>query len=167
MATSRRLDTTQMPASIWQSLIKPVGATSSKWAARSRPGRNAGSSSTRIAGRSHTMQVRSSSCQLSAECVRCQRLLSCARTSWLLRTSCLCAPTALFTFSAADKHETKMKGVIYFQAIEEVYYDHLKNAHKVSYVHAALCTHTWFSFNTVDICLSHACQNLTLPLSPF
>ncbi|XP_051765411.1 pleckstrin homology-like domain family B member 2 isoform X4 [Ctenopharyngodon idella] len=30
----------------------------------------------------------------------------------------------------ADKHETKMKGVIYFQAIEEVYYDHLKNAHK-------------------------------------
>lgn len=25
-----------------------------------------------------------------------------------------------------------MKGVIYFQAIEEVYYDHLKNAHKVS-----------------------------------
>ena len=31
----------------------------------------------------------------------------------------------------SDKHETKMKGVIYFQAIEEVYYDHLKNAHKV------------------------------------
>ncbi|XP_032389936.1 pleckstrin homology-like domain family B member 2 isoform X1 [Etheostoma spectabile] len=30
----------------------------------------------------------------------------------------------------ADKHETKMKGVIYFQAIEEVYYDHLKSAHK-------------------------------------
>lgn len=37
----------------------------------------------------------------------------------------------LFMFSAADKHENKMKGVIYFQAIEEVYYDHLKNAHKV------------------------------------
>uniref|UniRef100_A0A3Q4MCL7 PH domain-containing protein n=1 Tax=Neolamprologus brichardi TaxID=32507 RepID=A0A3Q4MCL7_NEOBR len=31
----------------------------------------------------------------------------------------------------ADKHEVKLKGVIYFQAIEEVYYDHLKNAHKV------------------------------------
>ncbi|XP_060765188.1 pleckstrin homology-like domain family B member 2 isoform X6 [Neoarius graeffei] len=30
----------------------------------------------------------------------------------------------------ADKHEAKTKGVIYFQAIEEVYYDHLKNAHK-------------------------------------
>uniref|UniRef100_A0AAR2LC24 Pleckstrin homology-like domain, family B, member 2a n=1 Tax=Pygocentrus nattereri TaxID=42514 RepID=A0AAR2LC24_PYGNA len=30
----------------------------------------------------------------------------------------------------ADKHEAKMKGVIYFQAIEEVYFDHLKNAHK-------------------------------------
>ncbi|XP_070606243.1 pleckstrin homology-like domain family B member 2 isoform X4 [Erythrolamprus reginae] len=35
------------------------------------------------------------------------------------------------TFSYyADKHETKLKGVIYFQAIEEVYYDHLKNACK-------------------------------------
>ncbi|XP_053901695.1 pleckstrin homology-like domain family B member 2 isoform X5 [Malaclemys terrapin pileata] len=35
------------------------------------------------------------------------------------------------TFSYyADKHETKLKGVIYFQAIEEVYYDHLKNAYK-------------------------------------
>ncbi|XP_067342272.1 pleckstrin homology-like domain family B member 2 isoform X3 [Channa argus] len=35
------------------------------------------------------------------------------------------------TFSYyADKHEAKLKGVIYFQAIEEVYYDHLKNAHK-------------------------------------
>ncbi|XP_059823699.1 pleckstrin homology-like domain family B member 2 isoform X2 [Hypanus sabinus] len=30
----------------------------------------------------------------------------------------------------ADKHETKLKGVIYFQAIEEVYYDHLKSAYK-------------------------------------
>ncbi|XP_078726132.1 pleckstrin homology-like domain family B member 1 isoform X4 [Lampetra fluviatilis] len=35
------------------------------------------------------------------------------------------------TFSYyADKHETKLKGLIYFQAIEEVYYDHLKSAHK-------------------------------------
>ncbi|XP_064413482.1 pleckstrin homology-like domain family B member 2 [Latimeria chalumnae] len=35
------------------------------------------------------------------------------------------------TFSYyVDKHETRLKGVIYFQAIEEVYYDHLKNAHK-------------------------------------
>nr|XP_055037289.1 pleckstrin homology-like domain family B member 2 isoform X1 [Misgurnus anguillicaudatus] len=30
----------------------------------------------------------------------------------------------------SDKHEAKLKGVIYFQAIEEVYYDHLKSAHK-------------------------------------
>uniref|UniRef100_A0A8C3CDR5 Pleckstrin homology-like domain family B member 1 n=1 Tax=Cairina moschata TaxID=8855 RepID=A0A8C3CDR5_CAIMO len=30
-----------------------------------------------------------------------------------------------------DKHETKLKGVIYFQAIEEVYYDHLRSAAKV------------------------------------
>ncbi|XP_077162938.1 pleckstrin homology-like domain family B member 1 isoform X2 [Paroedura picta] len=30
----------------------------------------------------------------------------------------------------ADKHETKLKGLIYFQAIEEVYYDHLRSAAK-------------------------------------
>ncbi|XP_072886048.1 pleckstrin homology-like domain family B member 1 isoform X17 [Hemitrygon akajei] len=29
-----------------------------------------------------------------------------------------------------DKHESKLKGVIYFQAIEEVYYDHLRSASK-------------------------------------
>ncbi|KAG8434586.1 hypothetical protein GDO86_012817 [Hymenochirus boettgeri] len=29
-----------------------------------------------------------------------------------------------------DKHEAKLKGVIYFQAIEEVYYDHLRSAAK-------------------------------------
>ncbi|XP_066190758.1 pleckstrin homology-like domain family B member 1 isoform X8 [Sylvia atricapilla] len=29
-----------------------------------------------------------------------------------------------------DKHEIKLKGVIYFQAIEEVYYDHLRSAAK-------------------------------------
>ena len=33
--------------------------------------------------------------------------------------------------SSTDKHETKLKGVIYFQAIEEVYYDHLRIATKV------------------------------------
>ncbi|CAF88210.1 unnamed protein product, partial [Tetraodon nigroviridis] len=32
--------------------------------------------------------------------------------------------------SSSDKHETKLKGVIYFQAIEEVYYDHLRSASK-------------------------------------
>ncbi|XP_050837021.1 pleckstrin homology-like domain family B member 2 isoform X4 [Serinus canaria] len=42
-----------------------------------------------------------------------------------------------FTYYA-DKHETKLKGVIYFQAIEEVYYDHLKNAYKVNFVIAVL-----------------------------
>lgn len=34
--------------------------------------------------------------------------------------------------SFTDKHETKLKGVIYFQAIEEVYYDHLRSATKVN-----------------------------------
>uniref|UniRef100_A0A3Q1IV58 PH domain-containing protein n=1 Tax=Anabas testudineus TaxID=64144 RepID=A0A3Q1IV58_ANATE len=38
------------------------------------------------------------------------------------------------TFSYyVDKHETKLKGVIYFQAIEEVYYDHLRSATKVRF----------------------------------
>lgn len=78
----------------------------------------------------------------------------------------------LFTFSTADKHETKMKGVIYFQAIEEVYYDHLKNAHKVSQLPVCmLSTHSTFSLNIVDvfssslICLSpsHTCT----PSPPF
>lgn len=40
--------------------------------------------------------------------------------------------TAVSVISPSDKHEAKLKGVIYFQAIEEVYYDHLKNAHKVT-----------------------------------
>ena len=33
---------------------------------------------------------------------------------------------------AADCDERKLKGVIYFQAIEEVYYDHLRTAASVS-----------------------------------
>uniref|UniRef100_A0A8C3QPA1 Pleckstrin homology-like domain family B member 1 n=1 Tax=Cyanoderma ruficeps TaxID=181631 RepID=A0A8C3QPA1_9PASS len=37
-----------------------------------------------------------------------------------------------------DKHETKLKGVIYFQAIEEVYYDHLRSAAKVRSPNPAL-----------------------------
>ena len=44
---------------------------------------------------------------------------------------CVCMCMRMCVFWAADKHETKMKGVLYFQAIEEVYYDHLKSAHKV------------------------------------
>lgn len=49
-----------------------------------------------------------------------------------------------------------MKGVIYFQAIEEVYYDHLKNAHKVSHF-MWMCVHVYtcpISLYIVDICLS-------------
>ncbi|XP_034024091.1 pleckstrin homology-like domain family B member 1 isoform X2 [Thalassophryne amazonica] len=38
------------------------------------------------------------------------------------------------TFSYyVDKHETKLKGVIYFQATEEVYYDHLRSATKMRF----------------------------------
>ncbi|XP_030394148.1 pleckstrin homology-like domain family B member 1 isoform X3 [Gopherus evgoodei] len=37
-----------------------------------------------------------------------------------------------------DKHETKLKGVIYFQAIEEVYYDHLRSAAKKGFFNLSL-----------------------------
>ncbi|XP_054986417.1 pleckstrin homology-like domain family B member 1 isoform X7 [Sorex araneus] len=39
-----------------------------------------------------------------------------------------------------DKHETKLKGVIYFQAIEEVYYDHLRSAAKKKFLSFTLVT---------------------------
>ncbi|XP_077421235.1 pleckstrin homology-like domain family B member 1 isoform X4 [Vanacampus margaritifer] len=43
------------------------------------------------------------------------------------------------TFSYyVDKHETKLKGVIYFQAIEEVYYDHLRSATKRGFFNLSL-----------------------------
>lgn len=47
----------------------------------------------------------------------------------------LCVLICVFFFFLlllSDKHETKLKGLIYFQAIEEVYYDHLRSATKVS-----------------------------------
>jgi len=43
-----------------------------------------------------------------------------------------------------------MKGVIYFQAIEEVYYDHLKNAHKVSCKNSARCHNRSF-FHPINL----------------
>ncbi|XP_034403868.1 pleckstrin homology-like domain family B member 1 isoform X2 [Cyclopterus lumpus] len=47
------------------------------------------------------------------------------------------------TFSYyADKHETKLKGVIYFQAIEEVYYDHLRSATKSPNPSLTFCVKT-------------------------
>lgn len=57
-----------------------------------------------------------------------------------------------YCYSFADKHEAKLKGVIYFQAIEEVYYDHLKNAHKVC---AYLC-----------VCVLHVNQSCLLIYYP-
>ncbi|XP_049598258.1 pleckstrin homology-like domain family B member 1 isoform X9 [Syngnathus scovelli] len=41
-----------------------------------------------------------------------------------------------------DKHETKMKGLIYFQAIEEVYYDHLRIATKSPNPSLTFCVKT-------------------------
>ncbi|KAI5620757.1 pleckstrin-likey-like domain family B member 1 isoform X7 [Silurus asotus] len=47
------------------------------------------------------------------------------------------------TFSYyADKHESKLKGVIYFQAIEEVYYDHLRSASKSPNPSLTFCVKT-------------------------
>ncbi|CAL1573625.1 unnamed protein product [Knipowitschia caucasica] len=42
----------------------------------------------------------------------------------------------------ADKHETKLKGLIYFQAIEEVYYDHLRSAYKSPNPSLTFCVKT-------------------------
>ncbi|XP_051895828.1 pleckstrin homology-like domain family B member 1 isoform X2 [Pristis pectinata] len=41
-----------------------------------------------------------------------------------------------------DKHESKLKGVIYFQAIEEVYYDHLRSASKSPNPSLTFCVKT-------------------------
>ncbi|XP_069313278.1 pleckstrin homology-like domain family B member 3 isoform X2 [Eulemur rufifrons] len=43
----------------------------------------------------------------------------------------------------ADKDETKLKGVIYFQAIEEVYYDHLRCAFKSPNPRLTFCVKTY------------------------
>ncbi|KAM6428606.1 pleckstrin homology-like domain family B member 3 isoform 2-T2 [Liasis olivaceus] len=43
----------------------------------------------------------------------------------------------------ADKEETKLKGVIYFQAIEEVYYDHLRCAFKSPNPKLTFCVKTY------------------------
>uniref|UniRef100_W5MEX6 Pleckstrin homology like domain family B member 3 n=1 Tax=Lepisosteus oculatus TaxID=7918 RepID=W5MEX6_LEPOC len=43
----------------------------------------------------------------------------------------------------ADKEETKLKGVIYFQAIEEVYYDHLRSASKSPHPKLTFCVKTY------------------------
>uniref|UniRef100_A0A8C7XKN3 Pleckstrin homology-like domain, family B, member 1b n=1 Tax=Oryzias sinensis TaxID=183150 RepID=A0A8C7XKN3_9TELE len=45
-------------------------------------------------------------------------------------------------FVPTDKHEAKLKGVIYFQAIEEVYYDHLRSATKSPNPSLTFCVKT-------------------------
>lgn len=64
--------------------------------------------------------------------------------------------------SSADKHEAKLKGVIYFQAIEEVYYDHLKNAHKVTRLHSSAQVPTC----CIQLCLLSSVTPSSLPQSP-
>ncbi|MGH0160247.1 UNVERIFIED_CONTAM: hypothetical protein FKN15_048658 [Acipenser sinensis] len=43
----------------------------------------------------------------------------------------------------SNKEETKLKGVIYFQAIEEVYYDHLRSASKSPHPKLTFCVKTY------------------------
>lgn len=59
-----------------------------------------------------------------------------------------------------DKHEVKLKGVIYFQAIEEVYYDHLKNAHKVCILQR------WYKKCIITLSSSFTIHSLSLLQSP-
>ncbi|XP_072557783.1 pleckstrin homology-like domain family B member 1 isoform X6 [Paramormyrops kingsleyae] len=57
------------------------------------------------------------------------------------------------TFSYyVDKHESKLKGVIYFQAIEEVYYDHLRSATKKGL----------FNLNFANVCITAQSPNPAL-----
>lgn len=56
-----------------------------------------------------------------------------------LKGFCYLWVALMYSSIFADKHEAKLKGVIYFQAIEEVYYDHLKNANKVSIIFLSFC----------------------------
>ncbi|XP_031651714.1 pleckstrin homology-like domain family B member 1 isoform X15 [Oncorhynchus kisutch] len=69
------------------------------------------------------------------------------------------------TFSYyVDKHETKLKGVIYFQAIEEVYYDHLRSATKKRFFNLNL-TNVRTTFVSVNSPI--ACSLPSLPKCVF
>lgn len=60
-------------------------------------------------------------------------------------------------FPLSDKHETKLKGLIYFQAIEEVYYDHLRSATKVT---SALFLYFICNFRIFYIIFSRLLRNI-------
>lgn len=63
-------------------------------------------------------------------CRSWQRSCIRGRQNVMCFNACVCV--FFFFLYLSDKHETKLKGLIYFQAIEEVYYDHLRSATKVS-----------------------------------
>ncbi|ERE60924.1 pleckstrin homology-like domain family B member 3-like protein [Cricetulus griseus] len=54
-----------------------------------------------------------------------------------------CAHICPLAFFPPDKEETKLKGVIYFQAIEEVYHDHLRCAFKSPSPRLTFCVKTY------------------------
>lgn len=118
--TLSRRATAQTRVTTCRSLRRPAVATWSKWEEKSRPGRSGGSFLTATAAHSPTMQVNCTAAHLWV----------CFNAPYLLKKE-LWFAFKVPPLHLADKHEVKLKGVIYFQAIEEVYYDHLKNAHKV------------------------------------
>ena len=95
--------------------------------------------------------------------------LSCCSQEKSLSSSihfCLLTKLVLFSFLPTDKHETKLKGVIYFQAIEEVYYDHLRSATKVrrnTRFLSSLFTHSLFSSHIL-FHFQHVCAHTALLL---
>ncbi|XP_059574608.1 pleckstrin homology-like domain family B member 3 isoform X3 [Alligator mississippiensis] len=62
--------------------------------------------------------------------------------TWRRRWFCFDRHKRLLAYYA-DKEETKLKGVIYFQAIEEVYYDHLRSAWKSPNPALTFCVKTY------------------------
>lgn len=62
----------------------------------------------------------------------------------------LCDYVKLHYVWPPDKHESKLKGVIYFQAIEEVYYDHLRSATKVGPASCSVTIHPAVSFKSLE-----------------
>ncbi|XP_074836836.1 pleckstrin homology-like domain family B member 3 isoform X2 [Carettochelys insculpta] len=62
--------------------------------------------------------------------------------TWKKRWFCFDRQRRLLAYYT-DKEETKLKGVIYFQAIEEVYYDHLRSAFKSPNSKLTFCVKTY------------------------
>lgn len=163
--------TTQTPASTYPSRKRLAEATWSRWEARSKHGRNAGLSLTATVALCPTMQVATESTLMQMYLWYFKAAMIKINNQTLVDVLNQRNYTEVFltqfafwqyfcNFSPTDKHEAKLKGVIYFQAIEEVYYDHLKSAHKVcGYIHVYLLNaplalsnwSNWSSFLSISL----------------